>query len=123
MFSMVVIGGMGSLTGAVLGAVYVRGVQYFLPAQFQLFATGGGLLILLLVFPGGLGQAFYALRDRFLRYVAEKRDIMVPSLFADKLQAEPVVELAEAKALGIAEETKVRRKAKAKVLAGTRSRR
>jgi branched-chain amino acid transport system permease protein len=123
MFSMVVIGGMGSLTGAILGAVYVRGVQYFLPAQFQLFATGFGLLILLLVFPGGLGQAFYGLRDRFLRYVAEKHDIMVPSLFADKLQAEPVVELAEARALGVAEETKVRKRAKAKVLAETRSRR
>jgi hypothetical protein len=66
---------------------------------------------------------FYALRDRYLRWVAEKRDIVVPSLFADKLQAEPVVELAEAKALGIREEAKVRKRAKTKVLAETRSRR
>ena len=29
-FSMVVIGGLGSLSGAVLGTVYVRGAQYFL---------------------------------------------------------------------------------------------
>ncbi len=122
MFSLVVIGGMGSLAGPVLGAIYVLGIQYFLPATLQLFATGFGLLLLLLVFPGGLGQIFYSLRDRYLRWVAERRDITVPSLFADKLQAEPVVELAEAKVLGVGEEAKARKKAKAKVLAETRSR-
>jgi len=88
MFSMVVIGGMGSMTGAVLGAVYVRGIQYFLTAELQLFATGFGLLILLLVFPGGLGQVFYALRDRYLRRVADKRGLIVPSLVADRRAVE-----------------------------------
>ncbi len=83
-FSMVVIGGMGSVTGAILGAVYVRGTQYFLPAQFQLLATGFGLLVLLLVFPGGLGEIVFKVRDRWLRRVAAKRDIVVPSLVADK---------------------------------------
>ena len=83
-FSMVVIGGMGSLAGAVLGAIYVRGTQYFLPAQFQLFVTGAGLLLLLLFFPGGLGQIFYNLRDGYLRWVANRRGLLVPSLIADK---------------------------------------
>ena len=122
MFSMVVLGGMGSLAGPILGAIYVRGIQYFLPTELQLFATGFGLLLVLLVFPGGLGQIFYGLRDRYLRWVAEKRDIVVPSLFADKLQAEPVLELAEAKALGVGEEAKARKKAKARVLAETKGR-
>ncbi len=122
MFSMVVIGGMGSLAGPILGAVYVRGIQYFLPADLQLFATGFGLLILLLVFPGGLGQILYSLRDRFLRWVAEKRSIMVPSLFADRLVADPVSELAEAHALGAGEEAKMEARAKREVLAETRSR-
>lgn len=121
MFSLVVIGGMGSLTGPFLGAVYVLGIQYFLPTELQLFATGFGMLILLLVLPGGLGQAFYALRDRYLRFVAEKRDILVPSLIADRLEAAPP-ELAEAKALGTGEETKARKKAKARVLEETGSR-
>ena len=84
MFSMVVIGGMGSLTGAILGAIYVRGVQYFLPVEFQLLATGAGLLLLLLAFPGGLGQVFYSLRDRYLRWVADRRGLLVPSLLADR---------------------------------------
>jgi branched-chain amino acid transport system permease protein len=121
MFSMVVIGGMGSLAGPILGAIYVRGIQYFLPVEVQLFATGFGLLILLLVFPGGLGQVFYGLRDRFLRWVAEKKDIIVPSLFADRLEAAPP-DLAEASALGEGEEAKARKRAKARVLEETGSR-
>ncbi|HEX2849075.1 MAG TPA: ABC transporter permease [Acidimicrobiales bacterium] len=83
-FSMVVIGGMGSLSGAILGAIYVRGTQYFLPAQFQLAVTGLGMLLLLWLFPGGLGQIVFALRDRYLRAVAARRNLLVPSLVADK---------------------------------------
>jgi branched-chain amino acid transport system permease protein len=116
MFSMVVIGGMGSLTGAVLGAVYVRGIQYFLPAELQLFATGFGLLILLLVFPGGLGQIFFSMRDRLLRELAARKGIDVPSLVADKLQKEAVPELAEAQGMSEKEQAALEEKAKSRVL-------
>ena len=34
-FAMVVVGGLGSISGAVLGATFVYGVQYFLPAQYR----------------------------------------------------------------------------------------
>ncbi len=95
-FSMVVIGGMGSMGGAILGAVYVRGTQYFLPAQFQLLVTGLGVLLLLLFFPGGLGQIMYQLRDKYLRRVANKRGLLVPSLVADKRASEePAVHIPE----------------------------
>ena len=83
-FSMVVIGGMGSMSGAILGAIYVRGTQYFLPAQFQLAVTGLGVLLLLWLFPGGLGQLLSSARDRYLRWVADRHDLLVPSLVADK---------------------------------------
>jgi branched-chain amino acid transport system permease protein len=83
-FSMVVIGGMGSIGGAVLGAAFVRGTQYFLPAQWQLMVTGFGMLLLLWVFPGGLGQVVYSVRDRYLRWVADRRGVLVPSLVADR---------------------------------------
>jgi branched-chain amino acid transport system permease protein len=89
-FSMVVIGGMGSMSGAILGAVYVRGIQYFLPVQFQLFATGIGVVLLLLFFPGGLGQIVYQLRDAYLRRVANRRGLLVPSLVADKRVSEDI---------------------------------
>jgi branched-chain amino acid transport system permease protein len=82
-FTMVVIGGLGSLPGAVLGAVYVKGAQYFLPPELSFFVSGMGLLVVLVVLPGGLGSLLYQARDGYLRYVATRRDIMVPSLFAD----------------------------------------
>ncbi|HYZ91804.1 MAG TPA: ABC transporter permease [Actinomycetota bacterium] len=92
LFAMVVIGGMGSMTGAVLGAVYLRGVQFFLPAEYQLLATGVGMLLLLLLFPGGLGQILFGWRDRFLRRVAARHKILVPSLVADRRVEEGILE-------------------------------
>lgn len=88
-FSMVVIGGMGSLPGALIGAFYVRGAQYFLPSEWQFLATGAGLLLILLVMPGGIGAALAQARDAYLRWVAERRNLLVPSLVADR-RAEPV---------------------------------
>jgi len=83
-FSMVVIGGMGSLPGALLGATYVRGAQYFLPSEWQFLATGAGLLLVLLVMPGGIGAALAKARDSYLRWVAQRRRLIVPSLLADR---------------------------------------
>jgi ABC-type branched-subunit amino acid transport system ATPase component/ABC-type branched-subunit amino acid transport system permease subunit len=79
-FTMVVIGGLGSLPGAVLGAVYVEGVQAYLRGGAQLFATGVGLLGLLMMAPGGLGEVVYGLRDRALRALARAKGLSVPSL-------------------------------------------
>ena len=56
-FSMAVIGGLGSVPGAVLGATYVRGVEYYLAPEWRFLATGAGLLIVLMILPGGLGAA------------------------------------------------------------------
>jgi branched-chain amino acid transport system permease protein len=95
MFSMVVIGGMGSMSGALLGAIYVRGTQYFLPARAQLLVTGAGLLLLLMFFPGGLGQLLYTARDNYLRWVAARRGLIVPSLLADRRQEDAAVPPAE----------------------------
>jgi ABC-type branched-subunit amino acid transport system ATPase component/ABC-type branched-subunit amino acid transport system permease subunit len=79
-FTMVVVGGLGSLPGALLGALYVEGAQYFLSGAAQLLATGAGLLLLLMVVPGGLGEVAYSIRDRLLSMVAAARSIEVPSL-------------------------------------------
>lgn len=83
-FSTVVIGGMGSLPGAVLGAVYIRGAQYFLPGNWQLIASGLGVLVVLWILPGGLAAAIARGRDAYLRWVAERRGIVVASLLADR---------------------------------------
>ncbi len=73
--AMAVIGGLGSIAGAVVGAVYAEGVVHFLPQVWQLVADGGGLLVLLLAMPDGLaglltrvgGRAAEILADRVRR--------------------------------------------------------
>ena len=98
LFTMVVIGGLGSLPGAILGAVYVRSVEFFIGGGWALLASGGGILLILLVLPGGLGAGMYRIRDEILRWIANRRGIVVPSLLADLRQEE--VEEEEAIPLG-----------------------
>ena len=83
-FMMVVIGGMGSIAGAVMGAVFVYGAQYLLPPQWSFIATGAFMVILLMVFPGGLGAVVFSGRDSLLRWYAKRRGVIVPSLVADQ---------------------------------------
>jgi branched-chain amino acid transport system permease protein len=79
-----VIGGVTSLPGAILGTIYIGVLKYGdLNAGAQLLATGVGALVLLYIFPGGLAQIFYGIRDALLRVVAERKGIVVPSLLAD----------------------------------------
>jgi branched-chain amino acid transport system permease protein len=88
LFSMVVIGGLGSLPGAILGAAYVRGAEFFLSGGWALIASGGGILILLMFLPEGLGGLMYSVRDGILRRIAKRRGLIVPSLVADVRQLE-----------------------------------
>jgi branched-chain amino acid transport system permease protein len=85
-FSIVVIGGMASVPGAILGAVYVFGMQYYMLPEWRFLATGIGLLFILLVLPGGLGAGLAEARDGMLRWYARRRNILVPSLVADRLE-------------------------------------
>jgi branched-chain amino acid transport system permease protein len=90
-FGMVVIGGLGSLPGALLGAAYIEGARYFLSTELAFFTGGMGLLIVLMALPGGLGGGLYQLRDGYLRWVANRRKIIVPSLTADARSLEAVM--------------------------------
>ena len=65
---MVVIGGMGSVSGAVIGAIVVIGVPTLAPnnALLGLLSSSLGLLIILLYFPRGLNQLTSGLRGRDL---------------------------------------------------------
>ena len=79
-FTMAVIGGLGSIPGALLGAVYVRAVDYYFAQEWQILATGAGLLVVLLLLPGGLGGGLADLRDALLRRVARRRSLAIASL-------------------------------------------
>jgi branched-chain amino acid transport system permease protein len=87
-FTMAVIGGLGSVPGALLGAAYVRGVDYAFAQEWQILATGVGLLVVLMLLPGGLGGAFADVRDRLLRSVARRRGLEVVSLGAPEPTAD-----------------------------------
>ena len=85
-FVVAVIGGLASLPGAMLGAAYLTFVNYssFTHATLsRLFASALGVLVILLFLPGGLGGVMYSLRDRLLRALARRHDLVVPNLLAD----------------------------------------
>lgn len=83
-FIITVVGGLTSLPGAVFGAVVLESVNNYGNETLGLLVTGPGLLVVLLFLPGGFAQLFYRLRDNFLRRVARKHDMIVPSLLADR---------------------------------------
>ena len=87
-FSTAVIGGLGSVTGAIIGVLLFKYLETltFL-GDLRLAINGAGLLVVLYMLPGGLGQLLFGVRDRVLRRIADRRGILVPSLVADKRDA------------------------------------
>jgi branched-chain amino acid transport system permease protein len=76
-FTMVVLGGVATPLGAVLGAVWLMGTRWFLPSEWQLLASGAGVLLVLLILPGGFGGLVLQLRDRWLIQLARARGLDV----------------------------------------------
>jgi branched-chain amino acid transport system permease protein len=91
-FSYAVIGGLGSVAGAMSGVFLFRILDFVLAKQFsgqvvtivRYSLSGAGLLWILYFLPGGLWQFVQRRRDVFLRWVAERRGLEVPSLVADR---------------------------------------
>jgi len=86
LFAIAIVGGLGSVPGALLGAAYLTFLNnspFTASPLSQLFASGVGVLFILMVLPSGLGGLFYDLRDNVLRWIARRRDLVVPSLLAD----------------------------------------
>ena len=88
-FAMAVVGGITSLPGALLGALYVLGSQWFLPLQWQFLASGVGILLVLMLLPSGLGGLLFTVRDHALRWLAARKSLVVPSLVADRDDSPP----------------------------------
>jgi len=81
MFLMAVVGGLGSVRGVLLGAAYIGTITVAMSGPIsQLLASSIGLLIVMLFFPGGLGWIAYKMRDAWLRRIALRFRILVPSL-------------------------------------------
>lgn len=63
---MVVLGGLGSVTGAVLGALWVQGIPYFFGDTWGVFSSAFGVLLVLLFLRGGLAAIVFRARDRLV---------------------------------------------------------
>jgi branched-chain amino acid transport system permease protein len=101
-FTLIVVGGLGSVSGALLGAIYYATVSYLVKSQLGvLFVQGSGLLLILLVLPGGFGGALYDARDAALRWVAKRRGIVVASMMADRRTEEQAFAEARAGTSGV----------------------
>ncbi|MEE2682602.1 MAG: ABC transporter permease [Actinomycetota bacterium] len=82
-FIAAIVGGIGSTMGAMIGSLFLFGTIWWLRGDWSIFATGFGVLTVLLIAPGGVSSLLYQFRDWILKRFAIRRDISVPSLIAD----------------------------------------
>ena len=110
-FTTVVIGGVASIGGALAATVALHLLIYWVP-QLQLVATGVGVLVVLLLLPGGMAQAGTTIRDRYAKWAVKRHGIEWDhddafSKATQRSAEKPVVDVetdpAAAKALAIAE--------------------
>ncbi len=79
--AMAVIGGLGTVAGPVLGAIWIVGVPAFFPdsGMAPLLTSSLGLLVLLMYFPGGFMQIVFSVRDALLDRAAARRPALAPA--------------------------------------------
>lgn len=78
--SMVIVGGLGSIPGAILGAVFLFGSPVLIPRSnaLDLMVSGVGLLIFLMYVPGGMISAVYQARDVLIARIVRKEHGLPP---------------------------------------------
>jgi len=62
-----VVGGLGSISGAIIGSLFWNGSWYWLQGSWRLLATGTGVLVVLLIAPAGIVGLWADLRNLALR--------------------------------------------------------
>ncbi len=82
-FLYAVVGGVGSVLGALLGALYFSLQRLITNELWALLVGPVGVLAFLYIAPGGLASLVTAARDGILKIVAQRRQMVVPALFAD----------------------------------------
>jgi len=83
-FTAAVVGGLGSLFGGVLGAVFLRGSEWFITApEWRLLSSALGVLVVLLIIPGGLASLVIKVRDWYVGAVLRRRPPEVNEPTAD----------------------------------------
>ncbi len=68
-----VFGGITSITGVVLGALWVEGIPRLLGEGYALLSSGFAVVLILLLMPGGLATLVFDTRDRFVTWATRNR--------------------------------------------------
>jgi ABC-type branched-subunit amino acid transport system ATPase component/ABC-type branched-subunit amino acid transport system permease subunit len=79
---MTVIGGLGLLTGPIIGAFVVQGVTFLPLDSAGLAATAFGQLLIIMYLPGGLGSLVAPVRDRVAKALARRAGVDVDAVYA-----------------------------------------
>jgi ABC-type branched-subunit amino acid transport system ATPase component/ABC-type branched-subunit amino acid transport system permease subunit len=84
-FTYAVIGGLGSMSGGLIVLATITALSHWsLLAPYYIPLSSFGVILTLVVNPGGASAGLSILRDKLLAVVAERRGIEVPSLVADR---------------------------------------
>lgn len=94
-FTGAVLGGLGTATGAALGALYFNGTFFWLREEWRLFTSAIGTLLVLWLAPAGLHGLWQTVRDMFLRWYGSRRGIVDADLAEDLLEADAGAALEE----------------------------
>ena len=79
-FTASVVGGLGSLFGGIMGAVFLRGSEWFITAaEWRLLSSAMGVLAVLLILPGGLASLVVKIRDRLVTLIVDRRVLAAPA--------------------------------------------
>ncbi len=80
---MTVIGGLGIMSGPLLGALFVLALPAFIPLDAAaLAATAFGQLLIILYLPGGIAQVLEPLRNRIVAFIGRRAGVDVESAYA-----------------------------------------
>ena len=91
-FTASVVGGLGALFGGVLGAVFLRGSQWFITsAEWRLLSSALGVLIVLLILPGGLASLVIKVRDRVVAFAIGRQVAQESPRHDDPADETPIV--------------------------------
>jgi branched-chain amino acid transport system permease protein len=87
MFLMAVLGGLGSVVTVIVGAMFFATAALVIGGVGgQLLAGSTGVLAILVFLPTGLGSLIFRARDGWLRRIATRNRIFVPTLAAGRLK-------------------------------------
>ncbi|HEY5874289.1 MAG TPA: branched-chain amino acid ABC transporter permease/ATP-binding protein [Ilumatobacteraceae bacterium] len=67
-----VFGGITSVTGAILGSLWIIGIPRLLGQDYALFSSGFAVVLVLLLLPGGLATVVFRLRDRLVTRLIDR---------------------------------------------------